>query len=147
MESLPEDPRCVCGLPDCEALTLGGFEDPVCPTVIVYRISLHLARIFLSALLFTGTQADLAWVSRSRSHAVTKRAHSAVVGRTAQSEAASSLTTNPGATGASISASLTTCPAGLSSKLSNTRLRIHASALKEPRRPPSGGPDLRRATS
>ena len=51
------------------------------------------------------------------SHALTKRDHSAFVGRTQPSPTASELTTKPGATGASSRASWAMYPAGLSSKL------------------------------
>ena len=54
-----------------------------------------------------------ALTDRTRSHALRKRDHSALVGRTPQSPRASGLTTNPGATGASIPASLVMCPAAV----------------------------------
>jgi hypothetical protein len=64
----------------------------------------------------SAAQADSARYARSRLHAATKRAHSASRGRTAKSATASSLTTRPGPRGASRSASLTICPAGLSAR-------------------------------
>jgi hypothetical protein len=41
-----EDPRCFCGLPDLEALLLGGFDDLVHPISHCASLRLILARTF-----------------------------------------------------------------------------------------------------